>query len=90
MEETSVDAVRANTNVQMGEVLNSLRLPVLEKFSSVALKVNVLELSAKKDDLLKKLRSEDVISVKMFSPPFHESTSVNNLVPFQAETSDQR
>ena len=47
-------------------------------------------MDANKDNLSKELRGKDVISVEVISTPFQESTSVNNLVLFQAETSDQR
>ena len=90
MEETSVDAVWANTNIQMEYVSNFLRLPVFEQFVGIHLKVNILGLDANIDNLSMKLRGKDVISVKVFDAPFQESTGVDDLVLLQMKTSRQR
>lgn len=82
--------VWAITNIQMGYVSNCQRLPVFEHFFGIALEVDILELHPTKDDFLKKLRGEDVISVKLISPPFQKSTSINDLILLQTQTSHQR
>ena len=74
----------------MGGVSNFQSMPVFEQLSGIAFEVNILGVNANKDNLLKKSRSEDVISIEMFSPPLQESTSVNNLVLLQAKTGHQR
>ena len=67
MEGTSGDVVWAITNIQMGRVANPRSLPVFEQSFRIDLVVNVLRLDPTKDNLLKKLRSEDVISVELTS-----------------------
>ena len=69
MEGTSGDVVWAIINIQMGRISNPRRLPIFEQSFRIDLEVNVLGLDPTKDNLLKKLRSEDVISIELVSPP---------------------
>ena len=52
--------------------------------------MNILGLDANKDNLSKKFRGADVISVKVFDAPFQESTGVDDLALLQMQKSRQR
>ena len=69
MEDTVGDVVWASINTQIGYISNSRRMPVSEHVFGIALKVKVPGMEPTKDDFLKELWGEDVIFVKMISPP---------------------
>ena len=52
--------------------------------------MNILGLDANIDNLSKKFRGKDVISVKVFDAPFQENTGVDDLALLQMQTSRQR
>ena len=89
MEDTVGDVVWASINTQMGYISNSQRMPVSEYVFGIALKVKVLGTEPTKDDFLKELWGEDVIFVKMISPPCQESIGVNRLIIKWTKTSHQ-
>ena len=61
--------VWAINHIQMGYVSNLQRLPVFEHLFGIAFEVNTVGRDPGKDNLLKKLWGEDVISVNLISPP---------------------
>ena len=87
MEDAVGDVVWASINTQIGYISNSRRMPVSEHVFDVALKVKVLGIEPTKYNFLKELWGEDVVFVKMISPPCQESIGINRLIIKWTKTS---